>query len=53
MNGLHNLLDTLEGKPGHEVLVDPEVGRRAKVPIERMLEFAKRNLPQMKGSGDA
>jgi quinolinate synthase len=53
MNGLRNLIDTLEGAPGHEVIIDPEVGRRAKVPIERMLEFAKRNLPTFKGSGDA
>jgi quinolinate synthase len=53
MNGLHNLIETLEGKPGHEVFVDAEVGRKAKLPIERMLEFAKANLPQMKGSGDA
>jgi len=53
MNGLHNLIETLEGKPGHEVLVDPEIGRRAKIPIERMLEFAKKNLPTFKGSGDA
>jgi quinolinate synthase len=53
MNGLHNLLETLEGAPGHEVHVDPMIGRKAKVPIERMLEFAKKNLPTMKGSGDA
>jgi len=53
MNGLHNLIETLEGKPGHEVFVDAETGRKAKLPIERMLEFAKKNLPQMKGSGDA
>jgi quinolinate synthase len=53
MNGLHNLLETLEGAPGHEVLVNPAVGRKAKVPIERMLEFAKQHLPSMKGSGDA
>jgi len=53
MNGLHNLLETLEGAPGHEVFVDPAIGRRAKVPIERMLEFAKKNLPAMQGSGDA
>ena len=53
MNGLHNLLETLEGAPGHEVHVDPTIGRKAKVPIERMLEFAKANLPQMRGSGDA
>jgi quinolinate synthase len=53
MNGLHNLLETLEGAPGHEVFVDPEIGRRAKMPIERMLQFAKQALPAFKGSGDA
>ncbi|HEY2628076.1 MAG TPA: quinolinate synthase NadA [Usitatibacter sp.] len=53
MNGLHNLLETLEGAPGHEVHVDPEIGRRAKLPIERMLEFARTNLPTFQGSGDA
>jgi quinolinate synthase len=53
MNGLGNLIETLEGAPGHEVLIDPAIGRKAKVPIERMLEFAKKNLPVMKGSGDA
>jgi quinolinate synthase len=53
MNGLHNLIETLEGAPGHEVHVDREIGRRAKVPIERMLDFAKRALPAFQGSGDA
>ena len=53
MNGLHNLIETLEGAPGHEVFVDPELGRRAKVPIERMLDFAKVHLPAFRGSGDA
>jgi quinolinate synthase len=53
MNGLHNLIDTLEGAQGHEVHVDPEIGRRAKLPIERMLDFAKTNLPAFQGSGDA
>ncbi len=53
MNGLHNLIETLEGKPGHEVFVDPEIGRLAKIPIERMLEFAKKSLPTFKGGGDA
>ena len=53
MNGLHNLIETLEGAPGHEIHVDPELGRRAKVPIERMLEFARQNLPAFRGSGDA
>ena len=49
MNGLHNLLDTLEGGPGHEIFVDPEIGRRAKVPIQRMLDFAKEHLPAFQG----
>jgi quinolinate synthase len=53
MNGLHNLIETLEGKPGHEVFVDAQIGRRAKIPIERMLEFAKKSLPTFQGSGDA
>ncbi|MGZ5038058.1 MAG: quinolinate synthase NadA [Usitatibacter sp.] len=53
MNGLRNLIETLEGAPGHEVFVDPEIGRRARVPIERMLEFARMHLPTFKGSGDA
>ncbi len=53
MNGLRNLIDTLEGAPGHEVFVDPEIGRRAKLPIERMLEFARTHLPTFRGSGDA
>ena len=53
MNGLHNLIDTLEGAKGHEVFVDAEVGRKAIVPIERMLDFAKKHLPTFQGSGDA
>ena len=53
MNGLRNLIETLEGAPGHEVFVDAEIGRKAKVPIERMLDFAKKNLPTFRGSGDA
>ena len=53
MNGLHNLIETLEGAPGHEVFIDPGIGRRAKVPIERMLDFAKKTLPTFQGSGDA
>jgi quinolinate synthase len=49
MNGLHNLLETLEGAPGHEVFVDPMIGRKARVPIERMLAFAKKALPTFQG----
>jgi len=53
MNGLHNLIETLEGGPGHEIFVDAQIARRAKLPIERMLDFAKTHLPTMQGSGDA
>jgi len=53
MNGLHNLIETLEGAPGHEIFVDPEITRKAKVPIGRMLDFAKKHLPAFQGSGDA
>ncbi|MGE5093526.1 MAG: quinolinate synthase NadA [Betaproteobacteria bacterium] len=49
MNGLHNLLDTLEGGAGHEIFVDAEIARRARVPIQRMLDFAKKNLPAFQG----
>ena len=49
MNGLHNLLETLEGAPGHEVFVDAAIAGKAKVPIERMLDFAKKVLPNFEG----
>ena len=40
MNGLANLAEVLTtGK--NEVHIDPEISRRAKISIERMLEFAK------------
>src|SRR5687768_14397331 len=53
MNGIHNLIATLEGAPGHEVFIDPQIAARAKIPIERMLEFARMYLPTFRGSGDA
>ena len=39
MNALDNLAETLE-KGDNEILVDPEIGRRALVPLERMVNFA-------------
>ena len=45
INRFPALIETLEGAPGHEVRVDPGVGRRAKKPIERMLAFARQALP--------
>lgn len=52
MNSLRNLAEVLEtGR--NEILVEPEMGRRAKVCIERMLNFAKQiNLPT-RGIGNA
>ena len=52
MNGLVNLAAVLEnGK--NEIQVDPAIGRKAKVSIERMLDFAKQiNLPT-RGIGNA
>jgi quinolinate synthase len=56
MNGLKNLLETLRASPnssGNEVHVDPAIGRKAKVAIQRMVDFADQYLPALKGSGDA
>ena len=61
MNGLKNLLETLRAAPTvdrsgasrNEILVDPEIGRKAKVAIQRMVDFADQHLPALKGSGDA
>lgn len=39
MNALDNLAETLE-KGDNEILVDPEIARRALVPLERMVNFA-------------
>ncbi len=52
MNGLTNLAEVLEtGK--NEIHIDPAIGERAKLPIQRMLDFAKQiNLPT-KGIGNA
>ena len=40
MNGLANLVDVLESG-ANEVHVEPEIGRRAKRSIQRMLDFAQ------------
>ncbi|MGC8732818.1 MAG: quinolinate synthase NadA, partial [Halothiobacillaceae bacterium] len=41
MNGLQNLCEALEHPEGHEVTVDPAIIDRARLPIERMLEFSR------------
>jgi len=52
MNGLLNLAKVLE-TGNNEIHVDPALGRRAKVSIERMLDFARQiNLPA-RGIGNA
>jgi quinolinate synthase len=52
MNGLLNLAQAL-ATGTNEIHVDPVIGRRAKVPIERMLDFARQiNLPAQ-GIGNA
>ena len=52
MNGLRNLAEVLQSG-NNEIHIDPEIGKRAKVSIERMLDFAKQiNLPS-RGIGNA
>ncbi len=51
MNGLANLVDVLER--GHnEIFVDPAVGERARMPIDRMLAFAAAHKQRVQASGD-
>jgi quinolinate synthase len=51
MNGLANLADVLER--GHnEIFVDPAIGERARVPIDRMLAFAAERKRRVQASGD-
>src|SRR5205809_4852195 len=51
MNGLRNLAHALESG-ANEIHVDPEVGRRAYRPIDRMLAFAEGNKVKVRASGD-
>ena len=51
MNGLANLADVLER--GHnEIFVDPAIGVRARLPIDRMLDFAAAHKKRVQASGD-
>lgn len=43
MNHLKNLVESLESG-SDEVLVDPEIGRKAMIPLQRMLDFRERQL---------
>src|SRR3569623_1057331 len=51
MNGLQNLADVLESGR-NEIFVDAEIGRRAYVCIDRMLDFAARSKASARPSGD-
>jgi len=51
MNGLANLAAVLEH--GHnEIHVEPQLGQRARLPIDRMLDFAARQKKAVRASGD-
>lgn len=51
MNGLQNLLDVLENGR-NEIKVDPELGRKATICIDRMLDFAAAQKANVRPSGD-
>ncbi len=51
MNGLRNLAHALESG-ANEIHVDPEIGRLAYRPIDRMLAFAARRSVNVRPSGD-
>lgn len=51
MNGLQNLADVLE-TGSNEIQVDPELGRKAFVCIDRMLDFAAKKKANVRPSGD-
>lgn len=52
MNALQNLATTLENG-SNEIHVDLEVGQRASIPIQRMLDFAREHGIGMKSAGNA
>ncbi|MEX0943867.1 MAG: quinolinate synthase NadA [Pseudomonadales bacterium] len=49
MNALENLQQTLE-EGGNEIFVDPEIGRRALIPLERMVSFANSENFRVQGN---
>ena len=51
MNGLQNLADVLESS-ANEIHVDSETGRKARVCIDRMLDFAADRRAQVRPSSD-
>jgi len=51
MNGLANLAAVLESG-ANQVIVDPAIAHRARVPIDRMLDFAAAKKRNVRASGD-
>ncbi|WP_063584824.1 quinolinate synthase NadA [Achromobacter ruhlandii] len=51
MNGLAGMIDALE-HGANEILLDPDLARRAKAPIDRMLDFADARKRPVRASGD-
>jgi quinolinate synthase len=51
MNGLANLAAVLESGR-NEIHIDPQLGLRARLPIDRMLDFAARQKKTVRASGD-
>jgi quinolinate synthase len=51
MNGLVNLAEVLEHGQ-NEIFVDPAIGARARLPIDRMLAFAAERKKRVQASGD-
>jgi len=52
MNNLRKLVECLETGSG-EIHIDPELGKRARIPIQRLLDFAKEKNQQALLSSDA
>jgi quinolinate synthase len=52
MNELESVVAVLE-QQSNEILIDPEVGRRAYLPIKRMLDFNAGLSRELMGAGDA
>lgn len=52
MNSLRKVVECLETGSG-EIHIDPELGKRARVPIQRLLDFAKEHNQQTLLSSDA
>lgn len=49
MNALDNLADSLE-RGSNEIFVDPELGQRAMIPLQRMLDFARQLREKVAGN---